>query len=105
MTRATAEIPEAWPALLTREQLRAYLGGICEKTRAKICPVAPLNMGANILLYNKRKVDAWIDTIPLRLPHARNDQQGAVPDDAEPLAANDRPASAVERARRRAGSR
>lgn len=92
-----AGIPEAWPALLSREQLRAYLGGICDATLRKVCPVPPLDLGANVLRYRKAEVDRWLESCPARLPKSVGDEQDAPP------AANDRPMSAVERARARAG--
>lgn len=105
MARTVEDIPEAWPALLSRKKLCAYLGDISTRTLLKVCPVAPLDLGANVILYDRRRVDAWIATLPLRLPRTGADEQDAPPEAADPLTANDRPASAVERARRRAGER
>ena len=93
-------IPEAWPALMSRDQLRAYLGGIGDATLRMICPVAPVNMGANLLRYRKTEVDAWLERLDHRLPRPKDGAQDGAP--AAP-AANDRPMSAVERARARAG--
>lgn len=92
-----AGVPESWPALMSREQLRAYLGGICDATLRKVCPVPPLDLGANVLRYRKGDVDRWLDGRPHRLPKSLPDEQDAPP------VANDRPMSAVERARARAG--
>ena len=94
-----AGVPEAWPALLSREQLRAYLGGIADATLRKICPVPAIDLGANVLRYRRGDVDAWLQACPARLPSA----EGRGQDTAPP--ANDRPLSAVERARARAGKR
>ncbi len=105
MPRTALDIPEAWPALLTREKVCAYLGDISVRTLLKVCPVAPIDLGANVVLYDRSRIDAWIADLPLRLPRAKTDGQDDGPDAVEPFAANDRPASAVERARRRAGSR
>lgn len=55
-----AGIPEAWPLLLSREQLRAYLGGIGDATLRKVCPIAPVDLGANVLRYYRAEVDAWV---------------------------------------------
>lgn len=94
-----AGIPEAWPAWLSREQLRAYLGGIGDATLRMICPVAPLDLGSSVLRYRKTEVDAWEATLPHRLPRPATGEQ-----DAPPIspAANDRPTSAIEKARARA---
>jgi len=93
-------VPEAWPALLSREQLRAYLGGICDATLRKICPVAPIDLGANVLRYRKADVDRWLEARPQRtLRLVAEPEQHAPPADVP------RPTSAVERALARAGKR
>jgi len=53
-------IPEAWPALLSREQLCAYAGGISDTTLRKVCPVPAVDLGANVLKYRRAEVDAWL---------------------------------------------
>lgn len=95
-----AGIPEAWPGLMNREQLRAYLGGICDATLRKVCPVAPIDLGANVLRYRKADVDRWLDARPQRSLRVVEE-----PAQDAPPAANDRQMSAVERARARAGKR
>lgn len=97
-----AGIPEAWPALMSREQLCAYLGGICDATLRKVCPVPPVDLGANVLRYRRVEVDAWVNARPHRLLRAVENEQDAP--SAAPVA-NDRPSSAVERARARAGGK
>lgn len=97
-------IPDAWPALLSRDQLRAYLGGVCDATLRKICPVPAVDLGANVLKYRRDEIDAWLDGLDHRLPLPRGGEQDA----SQPLeAANDRALTAIERARSRAerGSR
>lgn len=94
-----AGIPEAWPAWLSREQLRAYLGGIGDATLRMICPVAPIDLGANVLRYRRAEIDAWETTLPHRLPRGQHSEHDALP--AAP-AANDRPTTAIERALARA---
>ena len=96
-------IPEAWPLLLTREQLRAYLGGMSEPTLAKICPVRPVDLGAQLLRYNRLHIDAWVATLPPRLLQAVASGQ----DEAAPAAPVldvpvSRTSDAIERARQRA---
>jgi len=103
-----ATVPDAWPALLSREQLRAYLGGICDATLRKVCPVAPLDLGANVVRYRRRDVDAWLDRLPERVLRRllAGAQDSAQPESA--AAANDppdRPLSAVDRARARAAGK
>jgi hypothetical protein len=94
-------IPEAWPALLSREQLCAYAGGISDATLRKICPVAAVDLGANVLKYRRAEVDAWLAGLPHRgLRLAQDDEH-----DAPPAANGDRPSAAVERARARAAAR
>lgn len=95
-----AGVPEAWPGLMNREQLRAYLGGICDATLRKVCPVAPIDLGANVLRYRKADVDRWLDARPQRALRVVEE-----PAQDAPPAANDRPNGAVERARARAGKR
>lgn len=95
-----AGVPDAWPALLSRDQLRAYLGGLCDATLRKICPVAPIELGVNVLRYRRVDVDRWLDARPQRGLRVTED-----PAQDAPPAANDRPKSAVERARARAGKR
>ncbi|MBJ7412505.1 MAG: hypothetical protein JHD15_19400 [Phenylobacterium sp.] len=96
---STDGIPETWPALLSRDQLRAYLGGIGDATLRMILPVAPVDLGANVLRYRKSEVDAWVQALGHRLPKPRDGEQ-----DASPAAFTvvDRPTSAIERARARA---
>lgn len=94
-----AGVPEAWPALLSREQLRAYLGGICDATLRKVCPVPPIELGANVLRYRKLDVDRWLDGRPARtLRIVETAGQDAPP-------ANPRPMTAAEKARARVGKR
>ena len=94
-----AGIPEAWPAWLSREQLRAYLGGIGDATLRMICPVPPIDMGANVLRYRRAEVDAWEASLPHRLPRGQHSEQDATL--AAPVA-NERPTTAIERALARA---
>ena len=99
-------VPQAWPALLSKDQLCAYIG-ISEGTIVKVCPVRPLDLGANVVRYSREQVDAWVATLPPRLirrnlpPHEVERQDAPV---AEPAndAAEDRTASALDRVRARA---
>lgn len=94
-----ASVPEAWPILLTREQLCAYLGGLSDVTLRKVCPVPAVDLGANVLRYHRAHVDAWVDGLGPRGLRVRTENE----QDA-PAAANDAPAgmTPAERARARA---
>lgn len=94
-------IPEAWPILLTREQLCAYLGGLSDATVRKICPVPAVDLGANVLRYHRAAIDAWVDSLgPRGLKLTAEGEQDA----AGPAAANDTRAAMTpaQRARARA---
>jgi hypothetical protein len=95
-------IPEAWPALLSREQLCAYAGGISDATLRKVCPVRPVDLGANVLRYRRAEADAWLASLPHR-GALRVVEEGE--HDAAPSASTDRPSAAVERAKARAAGR
>ena len=68
-------IPEAWPLFLTKDQLRAYLGGMADETLAKVCPVAPLDLGANVLRWNRHQIDEWAATLRPRAPRLLQDNE------------------------------
>lgn len=99
-------VPEAWPQLLSREQLCAYLGGLSWDTIKKVLPVAPLDLGANVYRYARPEVDAWIARLPPRLPKALQPdgegRQGEPPAAHADLKTVDRPSAAALRARERA---
>ena len=71
----THPIPEAWPLLLTRDQLRAYLGGMAAETLFKVCPIPPVDLGANILRYSRLQIDAWVATLTPRAPRLLQDNE------------------------------
>ena len=103
MSKTVAQgIPDAWPLLLSRDQACAYLG-VSASTLFRVCPVAPVDLGANVLRYHRPEIDAWVATLPPRLPkhlQADNDHSNDEPrPDDHP---EDRRQSAVERARQRA---
>lgn len=95
----TDGIPEAWPALMSRDQLRAYLGGIGDATLRMICPIAPVDMGANVIRYRKTEVDGWLARLDHRLPKAKVGEQDGP---SATVTAIDRPTTAIERALARA---
>lgn len=98
-------IPEAWPRLLSRDQLCAYVG-LGWATLSRVLTVSPRDLGANVLLYDRLEVDGWVDSLPARLPKPVSRPQDAAADPLpEPPPIEDlRPAaeSAIERARARA---
>lgn len=58
-------VPMAWPLLLTKEQMSAYLA-LSWSTIAKVCTVAPVDIGANVIRYNRLEVDEWVAGLPSR---------------------------------------
>lgn len=98
-------IPEAWPALLSEDQLRAYVGGISRETLVKICPVAPVDLGANLLRYQRGAVDQWISNLQLRPGGLRKTPESvkdAATLDVEGIESNDQAAAALQRVQARA---
>lgn len=59
-------VPESWPTLLSRDQLCAYIG-VGADTITRICPVRPLDLGANLVRYSRHQIDEWVATLPPRL--------------------------------------
>jgi len=102
-------VPETWPALLSRDQLCAYVG-VAGATITRICPVRPLDMGANVVRYSRAQIDEWVATVPPRLmvSDKQNDANGAAAsaraqDQVEADVAESRTESALDRVRARAG--
>lgn len=56
-------LPASWPLLLTKEQLSAYLA-LSWSTISKICTVAPLDVGASVIRYNRLQIDEWVASLP-----------------------------------------
>ena len=63
--RTNSWIPDAWPLLLSREQVCAYLG-ISPDTFSKVCPVPPVDMGAQVVRYHRWQIEAWANALPPR---------------------------------------
>lgn len=55
--------PASWPLLLTKEQLSAYLA-LSWSTISKICTVAPVDVGASVIRYNRLQIDEWVAGLP-----------------------------------------
>lgn len=64
-----------WPLLLTREQLCDYLQ-VSWSSLSKSCPVAPLELGVNVVRYSRLQIDEWIAGLPPR--DKRDGQQAPV---------------------------
>ncbi len=99
-------VPQAWPALLSKDQLCAYIG-VSGGTLVRVCPVRPLDLGANVVRYSREQVDAWLATLPPRmirpdLPSDEVERQDARATEAANDGAEDRTASALDRVRKRA---
>lgn len=100
-------IPEAWPLMLSRDQLRAYLGGMAEDTLLSICPVAPLDIGVNLVRYFRPAIDAWAATLGPRIRPALREAAPSSQDAAAPAEVQDaatRLSDSLDRVRARAGA-
>lgn len=53
----------AWPLLLTREQVCAYLG-VSPVTFRKVCPVPAVALGAAVTRWNRNQIDEWVNSLP-----------------------------------------
>jgi len=64
---ATVREPNAlgWPLLLNREELCRYLG-MSWSTISKVCPIAPVELGANVARYSRTQIDDWVSSCPAR---------------------------------------
>ncbi|MNS19675.1 hypothetical protein D3C72_513980 [compost metagenome] len=62
-TSPQPSVPAAWPLLLTKEQMSAYLA-LSWSTIAKVCTVVPVDIGANVIRYNRLEVDEWVAGLP-----------------------------------------
>lgn len=96
-------IPEARPALLTREQVCAYVG-MSADSMSRVCPVAPVDMGVKLLRWRRKDIDASVEGLPSRL--LRGGRATTEIDEASPqpfkLAGEERRNGALARASQRA---
>lgn len=67
----------AWPALLSKTQLEAYVG-VSWATLLKICPVPPVDIGANLVRFSRAQIDEWLSSLPAK----RKESAAAVHDTA-----------------------
>jgi hypothetical protein len=96
-----ANVPDAWPILLGREQLGAFLA-ISPDTVARICPVAPVELGVRLLRWRRADIEAWVSGMPLRPRLGDLTVQFVPPGE---MAGDERRAGAVGRAQLRASGR
>jgi predicted DNA-binding transcriptional regulator AlpA len=99
-SRAIGAIPEAWPLLMSREQVCAYLG-MSADTLKRVLPVPALALGAKLLRWRRTDIDEWAAGLPARLTGS-----GAATENPPPpthqIAGEERRFSALERASQRA---
>ena len=98
-------VPETWPALLSRDQLCAYIG-VSADTLTRICPVRPLDLGASVVRWSRLQIDEWVATLPPRLMVAgllNRDAPVAPTTLASEDFAESRGEAALDRVRARAG--
>jgi len=98
--RERQTVPEAWPTLLNREQLCAYVS-MPWSTISKVCPVAPVDLGLNVLRYSRQKIDEWVSNLPPRLERSGSrDRPGVLKvEAAEVEVVADQRMDALDRAR------
>lgn len=63
--------PPAWPRLLRLELAAAYCG-VAPGTFRACCPVAPSELGAAVLVWDRVRLDAWLDSLPARAARRRS---------------------------------
>lgn len=75
-----------------------------EGTLVRVCPVSPIQLGVSLVRYDRREIDAWLDTLPPRLLQLVNtrEEAGSATGEEDPPIQESRTQTAVERARLRA---
>ena len=97
-------IPEAWPALLSKTQVCAYVG-MSWDSLSRTCPVPPVALGVNLLRWRRADIDGWISGLPSRLqstPQAEGYEERSPGPSPSQLAGEERRFDALERASQRA---
>lgn len=96
---------QVWPPLLmTREQLCDYLQ-MSWSSVSKSCPVAPLDVGVNVVRYSRLQIEDWIASLP---PRDKRGGQAPVPAGSAspaPEEPDDPRLAALEMARARSAKR
>lgn len=97
-----------WPLLLSRSELCEYLG-VSWRTLKNVLTVRPVDMGANVVRYNRDQIDEWVATLPPRLMASKKndgvdgDAGTSTEDAVESDIAESRVEAALDRVRARAG--
>lgn len=101
--RGAGGIPEAWPALLTREQVCAYLG-MSPESFATACAVAPVVLGVKLLRWRRADIDDWVAGLPSRLRRSSDRESDEAVEAPQPfkIASEERRLSAMANATKRA---
>jgi hypothetical protein len=102
---APVQVFGAWPLMMTREQVCAYLN-ISPEMFAKACPVPPIDWGGSGLRWNREHIDAWVASCPPRLTSVQRKADTAAvlpfsPDTPEEMASEERRADSLDRVRKR----
>jgi predicted DNA-binding transcriptional regulator AlpA len=103
MIADVGRIPEAWPLLLTRDQVCVYVG-MSVDTFKRVCPVPAIALGAKLLRWRKPDIDDWVAGLPARLIGGGAAAENPLLD-AGNIAGEERRFGAVERAKQRASRR
>lgn len=56
-------IPDAWPLLMTRTEVCEYLE-IPPERFFEICPIPPVDLGANVTRYHRWQIWEWANAMP-----------------------------------------
>ena len=94
-------IPDAWPALLSKDVLSAYTG-MSKEMLGGVLTVRPLDLGARRILYRRTDIDAWLETLPQR---GETHAPPSPPDSQDGLQSGSRTEDALERVRARTAGR
>jgi predicted DNA-binding transcriptional regulator AlpA len=97
---AAGHIPEAWPLLMSRQQVCAFLG-MSADTLKQVLPVPALALGAKLLRWRRTDIDEWAAGLPARLPVGAAATE-TPPPPARQIAGDERRFNALERASQRA---
>lgn len=90
--------PASWPLLLTKEQLSAYLT-LSWSTISKICTVAPVDLGASVIRYNRFQIDEWVASLPPKTVKQAAPAAPSLPD--MEIKSDERRTSALDKVRAR----
>ena len=57
------QVLNAWPLLLSLEQVCAYLD-LSPVTFRRVCPVPAIALGAAVARWNRNQIDEWVNSLP-----------------------------------------